>query len=241
MTKTGYGLDTPVEKNVSRRKFSTGKSATCGKLVSEPKNPPRDDDGDDDTPLSQRVRARYAGRWGTPAAKLKLPLKIPKKKGKSKIPRMIIRRWKREAQRKRINKKKTMTGVHTYVRKLEKTKKGLRPKGALPLGPRRGPLEDYDRSLVAVTLPPRRVFSHAVPTTPPSKLEALLGVGNYRRIARASGFTNVWVRRVLGLGSNCSFYAAAQIADAAGVTLDELRIYQEIRRNILAKAKKSAE
>jgi hypothetical protein len=50
-----------------------------------------------------------------------------------------------------------------------------------------------------------------------------LGPGNYRRIALRAGLSNFHVSRVLRGSRGCSFDIACRIADAAGVTMDDLR------------------
>ena len=52
-----------------------------------------------------------------------------------------------------------------------------------------------------------------------------LGPGNYRRISRKSGFTPQHVSRVLRGVTGARLDAAAKIADAAGVSLDQLWRY----------------
>jgi transcriptional regulator with XRE-family HTH domain len=59
------------------------------------------------------------------------------------------------------------------------------------------------------------------------RLGRLLGPGNYRRIARGAGLTHQHVSRVLRGQRGASLAAASRIADAAGVTLDDLRFYLE--------------
>ena len=57
------------------------------------------------------------------------------------------------------------------------------------------------------------------------KLETSLGSGNYRRIARMTGIDTIHVSRVLRGLREPSFDVAAIIAEAAGVSLDELKEY----------------
>lgn len=56
----------------------------------------------------------------------------------------------------------------------------------------------------------------------PRQLISLLGPGNYHRIARGSGYTPQYISRVLRGKIGVRFHGAAVIAEAAGVTLDEL-------------------
>lgn len=57
------------------------------------------------------------------------------------------------------------------------------------------------------------------------ELSHLLEEGNYRRISRGAGLTPQYISRVLRGKRGCSFRSAMSIADAAGVTVDELRAF----------------
>lgn len=56
-------------------------------------------------------------------------------------------------------------------------------------------------------------------------LTHILGPGNYRRLARVVGVTHGHVSRVLRGRIGASFDVAQRIADAAGITVDELRAH----------------
>ena len=66
-----------------------------------------------------------------------------------------------------------------------------------------------------------------------------LSRGNFSRISRESGHTSQHVSRVLRGLKDCSFAAAWAIADASGVTLDELRLHIEHERDLSARRKKA--
>lgn len=177
---------------------------------------------------SEPVSGRDTAGEAAPASKLKLGPPVPVPKLKKRVWRKVhpdtVREWKRAAYKRRRRKKldKRYKGTHGMGKRV----RVRRGKGAeiKVVAPEPG---------VRITLPPKRVMKHAKPKIAPVRLQALLGEGNYKRIARGSGFTPRHIANVLRDGRNCSFHAAAQIADAAGVTLDELRIYQEVRRNAI--------
>jgi hypothetical protein len=60
---------------------------------------------------------------------------------------------------------------------------------------------------------------------PVSQLSRILGPGNYRSISRRVGLSPQHVGRVLRGIKGASFWVGASIADAASVSLDELRAY----------------
>ena len=63
-------------------------------------------------------------------------------------------------------------------------------------------------------------------------LHLVLGFGNYRRISRASNYVPQHVSRVLRGKTGASLDAAAAIAEAAGVTLDELWFFIQQARKL---------
>ena len=67
-------------------------------------------------------------------------------------------------------------------------------------------------------------------TRPYSELDALLGVGNQRRIARLSGYQPNYVHAVLRAHCDCTLQRAAKMASAADVTIDELNVYIDTQR-----------
>jgi transcriptional regulator with XRE-family HTH domain len=70
-----------------------------------------------------------------------------------------------------------------------------------------------------------------------STVARAIGPGNYHRLARATGYTPQHVSRVLRGKVGASFVAANRIANAAGVTLDELYAY--IERNAAAERERA--
>jgi hypothetical protein len=62
--------------------------------------------------------------------------------------------------------------------------------------------------------------------------DALLGPGNFRRIARASGYAYPHVLRVLNGNKGCTFDAAVKIAAASGVTLYQLAAHIKRKRSV---------
>lgn len=62
--------------------------------------------------------------------------------------------------------------------------------------------------------------------------DSLLGPGNFRRIARASGYAYQHILRVLNGTKGCSFEAAIKIAAAAGVSVDELAAHVTRKRSV---------
>lgn len=168
--------------------------------------------------------------------KPKLRLKPPKKRGWRTVSRETVRLWKKKAYKRRKAKAKydSVAGANKAggVPKNGKTRrKPQRYRAAHERRIKQIAVLRAGAEGKQITLPPRNVLAASMPKVAPPRLEALLGWGNYRRIAKASGFSPMHISNVLRRGKNCSFWAAAQIADAAGVTMDELRIYTEIVRN----------
>ena len=62
--------------------------------------------------------------------------------------------------------------------------------------------------------------------------DSLLGPGNFRRIARASGYAYQHVLRVLNGKKGCTFEAAIKIAAAAGVSVDQLAAHVTRKRSV---------
>lgn len=72
-----------------------------------------------------------------------------------------------------------------------------------------------------------------------SQLDSLLGPGNYGRIARLSGTSPEHVSRVCRGLRGTSLIAAHRIAEAAGVTLDELYRYVSTSSTFVATGRKT--
>lgn len=62
-------------------------------------------------------------------------------------------------------------------------------------------------------------------TLPIRELRTRLGTGNYSELARRTGLTPQHVSRVLRGVSGISFWTATRIADAAGVSMNDLRVF----------------
>lgn len=63
-------------------------------------------------------------------------------------------------------------------------------------------------------------------------LEVLLGPGNYKPIARKTGISSTHISRVLRGKVGITFKYANKIADAVGVTVDDLRRYIDTSKEL---------
>lgn len=135
---------------------------------------------------------------------------------------------KKSAFKKRLEAKRAARGAKAAVAKIDKPTKTKLDKPAKATRPTKiAKTWDSTNGTPSYEPAPRKVQRPKTTLRTMKEVRFALGPGNYRKIARDTGYAAQHITRVLKKQSGVSLECACDIADSARVTLDQLRDFLE--------------